>query len=87
MAENIEKGRWYHGHPWVGVGAVVERDGKLLMVKRAKEPYKGMWSIPGGAVELGETLFEAAMRETMEETSITIKVERVLDSVDEVIRD
>jgi 8-oxo-dGTP diphosphatase len=87
MAENIEKQRWYPGHPWVGVGAVVVRDGELLMVRRGKEPYKGMWSIPGGAVELGETLFQTAERETLEETSIRIKAESVLDGVDEIIQD
>jgi 8-oxo-dGTP diphosphatase len=87
MIESKENSRWYPGHPFVGVGAIVVRDGRLLMVRRAKEPYKGMWSIPGGGVELGETLFEAAARETMEECSIEIKVERVIDTVDEIFRD
>ena len=87
MAREIETQRWYPGHPWVGVVAVVVREGKMLMVRRAKEPSKGKWSIPGGAVELGETLYIAAERETLEETSITVKAERVLDSEDIIIRD
>jgi 8-oxo-dGTP diphosphatase len=87
VIELKENRRWYPAHPFVGVGAVVVRDGRLLMVRRAKEPYKGMWSIPGGGVELGETLFEAAKRETLEECSIEITVERIVDTVDEIFRD
>ena len=79
--------RWYPNHPWVGVGVVVLRDGQLLMIKRGKDPYKGQWSIPGGAVELGETLYEAAERETFEESAVNVKIERVLDTVDEIFRD
>jgi 8-oxo-dGTP diphosphatase len=88
MAESQEKvSRWYPDHPFVGVGVVVIRDGRMLMIKRGKEPYKGQWSIPGGAMELGETLFQAAARETLEESSVGVEIERVLDTVDEIIRD
>lgn len=57
----------------VGVGAVVLIDGKILLVKRSHSPYKGFWSIPGGRVEYGESLFEAVVRELREETGIEAK--------------
>lgn len=79
--------RIYPASPISGVGAVVYNCGKILLVKRAKEPNKGLWSIPGGGIELGETFFEAARRETREECSIEIKVVRVLDAVDNIVRD
>ncbi len=88
MAEYQEKNsRWYPAHPWVGVGAVVIRDGRLLVVKRGNEPNQGKWSIPGGAIELGETLQEAAVREVLEECSVQIEIERILDAAQNVIRD
>ena len=60
--------------PRVGVGAITVEDGKVLLVKRAIEPSKGLWAIPGGTLKLGETLQECATREILEETGITIKV-------------
>lgn len=87
MSESNENSRWYPEHPFVGVGAAVIRDGSLLMVKRAKEPNKGKWSIPGGGVEIGETLYEAAVRVTLEECSIKIEIERLLGTVDNIVRD
>ena len=80
-------GRWYPEAPIAGVGAVVFKEGKILTIKRAQEPSKGKWSIPGGRIELGETAFEAARREVKEECSIEVEIERVLDSVDNIIRD
>ncbi|MFB3926642.1 MAG: NUDIX hydrolase [Syntrophales bacterium] len=65
--------REYPEHPRIGVGAVVVRDGKILLVKRNYPPAAGLWAIPGGLVELGETLQAAAERETLEETGIMIK--------------
>ena len=87
MRGKNENSRWYPPYPMVGVGAVVVRDGKLLMVKRSKEPSKGKWSIPGGGVELGETLDEAVVRETSEECSIKIEVEKLLDATQNILRD
>ena len=60
----------YPDAPQVGVGAVLVRDGCVLLVKRASPPSQGMWAIPGGRVELGETLQHAAERELREETGI-----------------
>lgn len=88
MKKTIASGRrLYPGLPIAGVGAVVLNEGRLLLVKRAKEPNKGMWSIPGGAIELGETIFEAARRETREECSVEIEVVRVLDAVENIVKD
>jgi ADP-ribose pyrophosphatase len=71
----------------VGVSAVVLREGRILLVKRSKEPSKGKWSIPGGRLELGEALYEAAKREVLEECSIEIEIEHVLEVTDNIIRD
>lgn len=64
--------REYPDCPRVGVGAVVIREGRVLLVRRGVAPASGLWAIPGGALELGETLREAAEREILEETGITI---------------
>jgi len=79
--------REYPAHPVVGVGAVVVRDGKALVVKRAHEPRKGEWSLPGGLLELGESLQDAARREIKEETSLDIEVGPVIETFDRVHRD
>jgi len=60
--------------PRVGVGAITIHEGRVLLVKRGAEPSRGLWAIPGGTLELGETLQECAAREILEETGITIKV-------------
>ena len=59
----------------------------MLLVKRSNEPSKGRWSLPGGRIELGETIYEAARREVLEECSIEIEIERLLDVGDSIIRD
>lgn len=69
----MDDGR-YPQVPRVGVGAFVVKDDRVLLVKRAKAPSLGLWAIPGGRVELGETLERAAERETLEETGIIVKV-------------
>jgi len=66
---------------------VIVRDSSVLLVKREQEPAKGLWSFPGGLVDLGETVEEAARREAKEETGIDIRIEKLLDLVDNVIRD
>lgn len=72
--------------PQVAVGAVVVKDGKILLVKRIKAPQKDLWAIPGGAVELGETLQEAAEREMREETGLTIKANEPVYAFDLIER-
>jgi ADP-ribose pyrophosphatase YjhB (NUDIX family) len=79
--------REYPDRPWVGVGIVVWRGDEILLVRRAKPPRLGEWSIPGGAQSLGETVFEAAIREVREETGVTIRPTGIITVVDSVIRD
>ena len=62
--------------PILGVGAVVIHQARVLLVKRGNAPYQGMWCIPGGRVQYGETLQQAAEREILEETSIIIKAKQ-----------
>ena len=57
-------------NPCVGVGAIVVHEGRILLVKRAAEPGRGLWAIPGGRLKLGETLKECARREILEETGV-----------------
>ncbi len=77
----------YPKSPVVGVGALVWRDDRLLLIRRNKPPQAGEWSIPGGRQEIGETLFEAAAREVHEETGITVVPVRIVTAVDSIHRD
>jgi 8-oxo-dGTP diphosphatase len=69
------------------VGAIVVRDGRVLLVRRGHPPSEGLWAIPGGSVELGETLQEAAEREIMEETGLTIRAGEPVYTFDVILRD
>jgi 8-oxo-dGTP diphosphatase len=71
----------------VGVSVLVFNDGKVLLVRRGHEPRKGRWSLPGGVVELGETVRDAARREIREECHIEIEIERTLDVLDRIFKD
>jgi ADP-ribose pyrophosphatase YjhB (NUDIX family) len=73
--------------PLVGVGVLVWRGAELLLVKRAKPPAEGQWSLPGGSQELGETLFDTAAREVAEETAVTARPTGVLTAVDSITYD
>jgi mutator protein MutT len=75
-------GRIYPEHPIIGVGAIVVDGGRVLLVKRGHEPLKDEWSLPGGAVELGETLETAIAREVQEETGLTVEVGPIVDVLD-----
>jgi 8-oxo-dGTP diphosphatase len=79
--------REYPERPIVGVGAVIVEDGKVLLVKRRYEPLKGHWSLPGGMVEIGETLEAALTREMVEETGLRIEVGPVIEVFDRIMRD
>lgn len=86
--EEEDKGsRQYPHAPLVGVGAVAIKDGRILLVKRAFEPGKGRWSIPGGLVEIGERLSDACARETEEETGIKVQVLELINAYDMIVRD
>jgi 8-oxo-dGTP diphosphatase len=73
--------------PVVGVGGVVVRDGRVLLVRRGKEPLYGRWTVPGGTVELGETLEEAVVREMEEETGLRVEPVEVLTVFDRIERE
>ena len=79
--------RSYPERPIVGVGAIVLDGDRVLLVKRAHEPLKGEWSVPGGAVEVGETLEEAIRREVREETGLDIEVGPIVDVLDRIRHD
>jgi ADP-ribose pyrophosphatase len=78
---------YYPNHPRVAVGAVVFKEDKVLLALRGKPPAEKQWSIPGGCVELGETLQEAAEREIAEEAGIIIQAKKPIYSIDEIERD
>ena len=73
MASDKNVSAEYPPCPQVAVGAVVVKNDRVLLIKRNKPPGEGLWAIPGGRVELGETLQQAAEREIMEETGLTIQ--------------
>jgi ADP-ribose pyrophosphatase len=73
-------------HPTLGVGGVVVHDGRVLLVRRAKEPLRGRWVVPGGTVELGETLEEAVTREVREETGILVRPLEMMTVFDRIER-
>jgi len=77
----------YPNRPLVAVGAVVFKEDKVLLVLRAKPPAENRWTIPGGSVELGETLQEAAEREIWEETGLTIQAGEPVYTFDVIERD
>lgn len=73
--------------PLVGVGAIIVEDDRVVLVKRGHPPLAGEWSIPGGVLEVGEILREAAVREAMEETGLTVEPGELLGVFDRVLRD
>ena len=79
--------RLYPKQPIVGVGAVIICNGKILLEKRKNEPGKGKWSVPGGLVELGESVEQTVTREVKEETGLEVEKPEHIDVVDNIIRD
>jgi 8-oxo-dGTP diphosphatase len=77
----------YPNRPLVGVGVVVFKDDQVLLVRRAKPPRQGSWSLPGGRQRLGERVRETAQREAWEETGLKVEVTALLDVVDSLHRD
>ncbi len=76
--------REYPDRPIVGVGAVIVSGGRAVIVQRGTEPLKGHWSIPGGALEIGETLRQCAAREALEETGLQAEAGEVLEVFDSI---
>lgn len=79
--------REYPERPFVGVGAVIIEDGRVALIKRGQAPLLGEWSIPGGVLETGELLREAAIREAREETGLIVEPGELLGVYDRVLRD
>ena len=79
--------REYPDQPLVGVGAVIIEEDRVLLVKRGHPPLAGEWSIPGGVLEVGETLRQAAVREALEETGLAVEPADLLGVYDRVLRD
>lgn len=79
--------RAYPDRPFVGVGGVIVDQGRVVLIKRRFEPLAGQWSLPGGAVDIGETLVECVAREMLEETGLVVEVGPVIEVFDRIIRD
>jgi 8-oxo-dGTP diphosphatase len=79
--------RDYPERPLIGVGAVIVEGGRVVVVRRGHEPLKGEWSIPGGVLEIGETLRAGAAREALEETGLVVEAGEVLEVLDRIVRD
>jgi 8-oxo-dGTP diphosphatase len=73
--------------PIVGVGAVIIEQNRVLLVQRGREPLKGKWSLPGGMLELGESLAEGVVREVQEETGLVVEVLELVELLDRVHRE
>jgi 8-oxo-dGTP diphosphatase len=85
MAKPIE--REYPAAPIVGVGAVVVDAGRVLLVQRGREPLKGKWSLPGGMLEVGESLHQGVVREVEEETGLKVEPIELVELLDRIVRD
>lgn len=80
-------GREYPDRPWVGVGVIVWREERVLLIRRGRPPRMGQWSLPGGAQSVGETVFETAVREVLEETGLHVVPTEVVTVVDAMTLD
>lgn len=78
--------REFPEHPLVGVGAIIIEDSRVLLVKRAHAPLQAQWSIPGGVLEVGELVREAAVREAREETGLIVEPADLLGVYDRILR-
>ena len=79
--------REYPERPLVGVGGVVIRDGRALLIRRGTPPLEGEWSVPGGTLEVGETLLEGVRRELAEETGIEVRVLDLIEVFERIFPD
>jgi ADP-ribose pyrophosphatase len=85
MILDMSERRLYPEKPLVGVGVLIKDDDRYLLIKRATEPDAGLWSVPGGMVELGERAADAAKREAQEETGLEVEIVEVLGVVDKIV--
>lgn len=85
--ETTRPSRVYPARPIVGVGGVIVMDGKVVLIKRRFEPLAGQWSLPGGSLEVGETLEAGVAREMLEETGLHVDVGPVVDVFDRILLD
>lgn len=79
--------REYPECPVVGVGGVVIADGRTLLIRRGHPPLEGEWSIPGGTLEVGETLLDAVRRELLEETGMEVRVGELIEAFERIFPD
>jgi mutator protein MutT len=79
--------REYPDAPLIGVGAIIIERDRVILVKRAHAPLAGEWSVPGGMLEVGETLRQAAVREVLEETGVSVEAGELLGVFDRILRD
>ncbi len=79
--------RRYPERPILGVGAIIDDGARVVLVERGREPMKGVWSVPGGVVEAGETLSEAVRREALEETGLEVQPLSLAEVFERVLRD
>jgi len=79
--------REYPSKPIIGVGVLIKHGEEYLLIKRAFDPDKGLWTIPGGTVKVGEEIREAALREVQEETGLEVEIGELLDVIDKIVYD
>ena len=79
--------REYPERPVVGVGGVIIENGRTLLIRRGSEPLRGHWSIPGGTLELGESLQQGVARELLEETGLQVRVLEMIEAFDRIYVD
>jgi 8-oxo-dGTP diphosphatase len=83
----VSNGREYPERPIVGVGGVVISNGRVLLIRRGNPPLEGEWSIPGGTLEVGETLPEAVKRELAEEAGLEVRVGELIEALERIFLD
>jgi len=86
-AHSLRMTRKYPNRPLIGVGSIIIENDQVVLVKRAHPPIQGQWSIPGGVLEVGELVREAAIREAREETGLIVDPGELLGVFDRVLRD